>query len=188
MASDTFTSPHGPCPPSNAQLRRSLHDYAATLPRTGSRTPTGGSPTDHRRRPRGGPLVVRRSGHAAGLPARRAGHQAGAGGDHPRRGGGGGGAGPAAVDGDLRDPIRIGAYQVLAGRVPGADGEVAVSRAIAAHGVHVGDRRDLALLAATGCLPADLRRVVLASGLVLDGAAAVLGAGLGIGLSGWRCR
>src|SRR4051794_7426464 len=31
MASDTFRSPHGPCPPLNAQLRRSLHDYAATL-------------------------------------------------------------------------------------------------------------------------------------------------------------
>src|SRR3954467_13506791 len=31
MASDTFRSPHDPCPLSNAQLRRSLHDFAATL-------------------------------------------------------------------------------------------------------------------------------------------------------------
>jgi putative ABC transport system permease protein len=43
-------------------------------------------------------------------------------------------------------------------------------------------RRDLALLAATGGAPADLRRVVLASGLVLGGGAAVLGGLLGIGL------
>jgi len=31
MASDTFRSPHGPCPPSNAQLTSSLHDFAAAL-------------------------------------------------------------------------------------------------------------------------------------------------------------
>src|SRR3712207_1284629 len=31
MASETFRPPHGPCPPSNAQLRRSSHDFAATL-------------------------------------------------------------------------------------------------------------------------------------------------------------
>src|SRR3954470_18105872 len=30
MASDTFRSPHGPCPPSNAQLTRLCHDFAAT--------------------------------------------------------------------------------------------------------------------------------------------------------------
>lgn len=40
-------------------------------------------------------------------------------------------------------------------------------------------RRDLGLLAATGGAPADLRRVVLASGLVLGGGSAVLGAVLG---------
>ena len=42
-------------------------------------------------------------------------------------------------------------------------------------------RRDLALMAATGGTPADLRRVVLAGGVVLGGGAAVLGAGLGVG-------
>ena len=42
-------------------------------------------------------------------------------------------------------------------------------------------RHDLALIAATGGSPADLRRVVLASGLVLGGGAAVLGAVLGVG-------
>jgi putative ABC transport system permease protein len=42
-------------------------------------------------------------------------------------------------------------------------------------------RRDLALLAATGGAPADLRRVVLAGGVVLGGGAAVLGAALGVG-------
>src|SRR3954454_22544898 len=31
MAADTFTSPHGPCPPSNAPLTPLRHDYAATL-------------------------------------------------------------------------------------------------------------------------------------------------------------
>ena len=31
MASETFRPPHGPCPPSNAQLRRSSHNFAATL-------------------------------------------------------------------------------------------------------------------------------------------------------------
>src|SRR3954451_14802218 len=31
MASETFRPPHGPCPPSNAQLRRSSHDFASTL-------------------------------------------------------------------------------------------------------------------------------------------------------------
>jgi putative ABC transport system permease protein len=44
-------------------------------------------------------------------------------------------------------------------------------------------RRDLALIAATGGGPGDLRRVVLASGVVLGGGAAVLGALLGVGLS-----
>ena len=44
-------------------------------------------------------------------------------------------------------------------------------------------RRDLALLAANGGTPADLRRTVLASGLALAGGAAVLGALLGIGLA-----
>ncbi|MGY1843609.1 FtsX-like permease family protein [Modestobacter sp. SYSU DS0875] len=44
-------------------------------------------------------------------------------------------------------------------------------------------RRDLALLAATGGAPGDLRRVVLASGVVLGGGAAVLGAALGTGLA-----
>src|SRR4051794_24401309 len=39
MASDTFRSPHDPCPLSNAQLRRSLHDFAATLAR--DRPPRG---------------------------------------------------------------------------------------------------------------------------------------------------
>ena len=43
-------------------------------------------------------------------------------------------------------------------------------------------RRDLALMAANGATSADLRRTVLASGLVLGGGAAVLGAVLGIGL------
>jgi putative ABC transport system permease protein len=42
-------------------------------------------------------------------------------------------------------------------------------------------RRDLALLAASGGTAADLRRTVLASGLVLGGGAAVLGGLLGIG-------
>ena len=42
-------------------------------------------------------------------------------------------------------------------------------------------RRDLALLAATGGTPADLRRAVLASGLLLGGGAAVLGALGGVG-------
>ncbi len=42
-------------------------------------------------------------------------------------------------------------------------------------------RRDLALLAATGGTPADLRRAVLASGLLLGGSAAVLGALGGVG-------
>jgi len=42
-------------------------------------------------------------------------------------------------------------------------------------------RRDLALIAATGGSPADLRRVVLASGAVLGGGAAVVGAVLGVG-------
>jgi putative ABC transport system permease protein len=42
-------------------------------------------------------------------------------------------------------------------------------------------RRDLALVAATGGTPADLRRVVLAGGVVLGGGAALLGAGLGVG-------
>src|SRR3954447_18459237 len=31
MASDTVRSPHGPCPPSEAQLKRSFRDFAATL-------------------------------------------------------------------------------------------------------------------------------------------------------------
>ncbi|MGY2076373.1 ABC transporter permease [Blastococcus sp. SYSU DS0828] len=44
-------------------------------------------------------------------------------------------------------------------------------------------RRDLALLAAAGGSPADLRRTVLASGVVLGGGAAVGGALLGIGLA-----
>ncbi|MFW3170440.1 FtsX-like permease family protein [Geodermatophilus sp. CPCC 206100] len=44
-------------------------------------------------------------------------------------------------------------------------------------------RRDLALVAVTGGAPGDLRRVVLASGLVVGGSAAVLGAALGIGLA-----
>jgi putative ABC transport system permease protein len=44
-------------------------------------------------------------------------------------------------------------------------------------------RRDLALIGASGGTPADLRRVVLASGVVLGGGAAVLGALLGIGLA-----
>ncbi|WP_346620624.1 FtsX-like permease family protein [Blastococcus montanus] len=43
-------------------------------------------------------------------------------------------------------------------------------------------RRDLALLAVGGGAPADLRRVVLASGLFLGGVAALLGAALGAGL------
>ncbi|MDP5181065.1 ABC transporter permease [Blastococcus sp. BMG 814] len=43
-------------------------------------------------------------------------------------------------------------------------------------------RRDLALLAAGGGAPGDLRRVVLASGLVLGGVGALLGVGLGTGL------
>jgi putative ABC transport system permease protein len=41
-------------------------------------------------------------------------------------------------------------------------------------------RRELALVAAAGGAPADLRRVVLAGGVVLGGGAALLGAGLGI--------
>jgi putative ABC transport system permease protein len=44
-------------------------------------------------------------------------------------------------------------------------------------------RRGLALLAASGGTPADLRRAVLASGLVLGGAAALAGALLGVGLA-----
>src|SRR4051812_21146475 len=32
MASDTFRSPPDPCPPTNAQLTRTLHDFAAALP------------------------------------------------------------------------------------------------------------------------------------------------------------
>ena len=44
-------------------------------------------------------------------------------------------------------------------------------------------RRDLALIAATGGAPGDLRRVVLASGVVLGGGAALLGAVLGVALS-----
>jgi putative ABC transport system permease protein len=44
-------------------------------------------------------------------------------------------------------------------------------------------RRDLALLAASGGTPADLRRAVLASGLVLGGGAALAGALLGVGLA-----
>ncbi len=44
-------------------------------------------------------------------------------------------------------------------------------------------RRDLALLAATGGTPADLRRTVLASGLLLGGGAALAGALLGPGLA-----
>ncbi|MGY2001379.1 hypothetical protein [Blastococcus sp. SYSU DS1024] len=44
-------------------------------------------------------------------------------------------------------------------------------------------RRDLALLAAAGGSPADLRRTVLASGVVLGGGAATGGALLGIGLA-----
>ncbi|MGY2080240.1 hypothetical protein [Modestobacter sp. SYSU DS0657] len=44
-------------------------------------------------------------------------------------------------------------------------------------------RRDLALLAAAGGAPGDLQRVVLASGAVLGGGAAVLGAGLGVALA-----
>jgi putative ABC transport system permease protein len=44
-------------------------------------------------------------------------------------------------------------------------------------------RRDLALLAATGGGPGDLRRTVLASGVVLGGGAALLGAVLGVGLA-----
>jgi putative ABC transport system permease protein len=45
-------------------------------------------------------------------------------------------------------------------------------------------RRDLALIGAAGGSPADLRRVVLASGVILGGGAAVLGAGLGVVLAG----
>jgi putative ABC transport system permease protein len=45
-------------------------------------------------------------------------------------------------------------------------------------------RRDLALIGAAGGSPADLRRVVLAAGVVLGGAAALLGAVLGGGLAG----
>ncbi|TFV91797.1 FtsX-like permease family protein [Blastococcus sp. CT_GayMR20] len=44
-------------------------------------------------------------------------------------------------------------------------------------------RRDLALIGAAGGSAADLRRVVLASGVVLGGGAAVLGAGLGVVLA-----
>jgi putative ABC transport system permease protein len=44
-------------------------------------------------------------------------------------------------------------------------------------------RRDLALIAASGGNAADLRRTVLASGLVLGGGAAALGALLGVGLA-----
>lgn len=44
-------------------------------------------------------------------------------------------------------------------------------------------RRDLALVAATGGAPRDLRRTVLASGLVLGAGAAALGAALGVGLA-----
>ena len=44
-------------------------------------------------------------------------------------------------------------------------------------------RRDLALLAASGGAPGDLRRIVLAAGAVLGGGAALLGAALGIGLA-----
>lgn len=44
-------------------------------------------------------------------------------------------------------------------------------------------RRDLALVAATGGAPGDLRRTVLASGVVLGGGATLLGALLGVGLA-----
>jgi putative ABC transport system permease protein len=44
-------------------------------------------------------------------------------------------------------------------------------------------RRDLALVAATGGAPRDLRRAVLASGLLLGGGAAVIGAAIGVGLA-----
>jgi putative ABC transport system permease protein len=44
-------------------------------------------------------------------------------------------------------------------------------------------RRDLALIAATGGSPGDLRRIVLASGVVLGGGAAMVGAVLGIGVA-----
>ena len=44
-------------------------------------------------------------------------------------------------------------------------------------------RRDLALLAANGATPADLRRAVLASGLLLGGGAALAGALLGVALA-----
>ena len=45
-------------------------------------------------------------------------------------------------------------------------------------------RRDLALIAATGGAPGDLRRIVLASAVVLGAGAALLGAAAGIGLAG----
>lgn len=44
-------------------------------------------------------------------------------------------------------------------------------------------RRDLALVAAAGGSPADLRRVVLGSGVVLGGGAALVGAALGVALA-----
>ncbi|WNV75523.1 FtsX-like permease family protein [Geodermatophilus sp. DSM 44513] len=53
------------------------------------------------------------------------------------------GAGYATVDAfadDLRDPVRAGAFTVVAGRVPAQDGEVAVSATVAERGVAVGDR------------------------------------------------
>jgi putative ABC transport system permease protein len=44
-------------------------------------------------------------------------------------------------------------------------------------------RRDLALVAATGGTPGDLRRIVLASGVLLGGGAAMAGAALGVALA-----
>src|SRR4051794_19831582 len=69
MASDTFRSPHGSCPPSNVQLSGSPHDFAATLrlaqvggdPRGAVAAPVGGEqPADLDPEP--GPAGVLRRG------------------------------------------------------------------------------------------------------------------------------
>jgi putative ABC transport system permease protein len=44
---------------------------------------------------------------------------------------------------NLSDPLRDGAYEVVDGRAPRSDGEIAVSRSIAARGYAVGDRMEL---------------------------------------------
>ena len=87
---------------------------------------------------------------------------------------------------DIEDPaLTASAGEVVGGTLVGALVVLEVVL-LAGPAFAVGARRqerDLALLAATGAAPADLRRVVLAQGVLLGALAAVVGGAAGLGLA-----